>query len=411
MSSSNSKITILVHSMNAGGAQKRAVSIANGLASSGHEVEFIAVHHAGTVGSALSPGIKQVDLLRERPPWYWPSLLSGLRELGSYLAKSRPGVLLAASTNVHPIATLAANRSTPRPAVVLRASRHPLRQIPWSRPVKRLWEFCRRRLDRWLYNKADIVIAVSDDVGKALRQLLAEPDRCVSLPNPVVSDRFLHSLQHEPQHRWLGGDVPVVLAVGRLVWQKGFDCLLSAFAKVVEQREARLIILGEGNLQRQLQRQAEALGIQKFVDMPGHVDDVGPWMARAAVLVSSSNFEGSPGVLIEALAAGCPVVATDCPGGSAELLQGRDAGLLVRMGDVDALAQGIAIAISGQWDRQKLQAIAMPYFEKHANARYSAVLGPLARRTVRGNFARHPIAQRADPAAMRRDGGRTRART
>jgi len=382
MSAARPRITVLVHSTNAGGVQKRAIAIANGLARSSHDVEFLAVRRDGSPGSGLSPGIKLVHLLSESPPWYWPRLLHGLRELRAHLARSRPDVLLAASTNVHLIATLAANRLSPRPAIVLRASRHPVRQIPWSRPVKRLWDFCRRRIDRWLYNEADLVVAVSEDVGNALRGLLADPGRCVSLPNPVVSEEFLQSLQHRPQHRWLDDKVPVVLAVGRLVWQKGFDCLLSAFARVIEQHEARLIILGEGNQRRKLERQVEALGIGEFVDMPGHVEEVGPCMVRASVVVSSSNFEGSPGVLIEALAAGCPVVATDCPGGSAELLRGRDAGLLVPVGDTDALTRCIASAMTRRWERQKLRTIATPYLERRATARYAEVLGSLARRTI-----------------------------
>jgi glycosyltransferase involved in cell wall biosynthesis len=373
-----------VHSTNAGGVQKRAVAIANGLASCGHGVEFVAVQREGSVGSALSPRVTLVHLLSERPPWYRPRLLDGLRELRSHVAESRPDVLLAASTNVHLIAILAAKRLSPRPAIVLRASRHPVRQIPSSRPVKRSWDFWRRRLDRWLYNQADLVVAVSEDVGNALRGLLADPDRCVSLPNPVVSEDFLQSLQHPPQHRWLDGKVPVVLAVGRLVWQKGFDCLLSAFARVVEQHQARLIILGEGNLRRKLECQVEALGIGEFVDLPGHVDEVGPCMARASVVVSSSNFEGSPGVLIEALAAGCPVVATDCPGGSAELLRDLDAGLLVPVGDPDALTRGVETAMTRRWERQKLRTIATPYLERRATARYAEVLATLARRSGRG---------------------------
>src|SRR5437868_4063600 len=174
MSAARPRITVLVHSTNAGGVQKRAVAIANGLASCDHEVEFVAVQREGSVGSALSPRVTLVHLLSERPPWYRPRLLDGLRELRSHVAESRPAVLLAASTNVHLIATLAAKRLSPRPAIVLRASRHPVRQISWSRPVKRLWDFWRRRLDRWLYNQADLVIAVSEDVGKALRGLLAD---------------------------------------------------------------------------------------------------------------------------------------------------------------------------------------------------------------------------------------------
>jgi glycosyltransferase involved in cell wall biosynthesis len=372
--------------MNAGGAQKRAVAIANGLVGSGLDVEFVAVAGDGTVGSQLKPEVKRVQLTDRPRPWYRHRLLNGLRQLEDYLKHSRPDVLLAAITNVHLIATLAAKRTGLKSKLMLRASRHPVRQIAWSRPVKHLSEIARRRLDRWLYDQAEIVVAVSEDVGRALRKQMADPARCVTLPNPVVSERFVESLQAKPDHPWLDGDVPVIISVGRLVWQKGFDRLLDAFARVADYRVVRLIILGEGKLRRQLEHRADALGISDCVDMPGQVAQVGPWMAHANLLVSSSNFEGSPGVLIEALAAGCPVVATDCPGGSAELLRDRKAGILVPMGSDQALADAINDALDRKWDRHKLRTIAEPFREKQAVRKYSEVL-PLSggeRRTARG---------------------------
>ncbi len=136
--------------------------------------------------------------------------------------------------------------------------------------------------------------------------------------------------------------------------------------------------MGEGNLRPQLERQVEALGIGHVVDLPGHVDEVGPWMANADVLVSSSLFEGSPGVLIEGLAAGCPIVATDCPGGSVELIRNDEAGLLVPTGNVDALADAIVDALGKQWEPHKLRTVAEPFRESRAIRRYSEAL-PLRR--------------------------------
>jgi glycosyltransferase involved in cell wall biosynthesis len=104
------------------------------------------------------------------------------------------------------------------------------------------------------------------------------------------------------------------------------------------------------------------------------------------LLASSSNFEGSPGVLIEALAAGCPVVATDCPGGSAELLREREAGILVPMGSDQALADALNDALDRRWERHKLRTIAEPFREREAVRKYSEAL-PLRgrkRRTARG---------------------------
>jgi glycosyltransferase involved in cell wall biosynthesis len=102
-----------------------------------------------------------------------------------------------------------------------------------------------------------------------------------------------------------------------------------------------LVILGEGRQDQLLNTLVAELGLQGAVDMPGFVKNPFPYMAKAAMLVLSSKYEGLPGVLIQALACGCPVVSTDCPGGAAEILDNGRYGPLVSVGDVDALARAI----------------------------------------------------------------------
>src|SRR5690606_37626457 len=132
---------------------------------------------------------------------------------------------------------------------------------------------------------------------------------------------------------------PVLVAAGRLVPQKNFPLLLAAFAQLRAQRPARLLILGEGRERPRLEAAAHELGIAADVALPGHVDNPYAAYARASLFVLSSDWEGLPTVLIEALACGCPIVATDCPSGPAEILQGGRYGSLVPMGDAAALAQ------------------------------------------------------------------------
>ena len=105
--------------------------------------------------------------------------------------------------------------------------------------------------------------------------------------------------------------------------------------------KAQLVILGEGRLRQSLERKVRKLGLTDSVAMPGEVDDIAEWLARADVLVSTSAFEGSPAAIIEALAAGVPVVASRCPGGSAELLEQWPCGMLVPPSDPAATAQAV----------------------------------------------------------------------
>jgi glycosyltransferase involved in cell wall biosynthesis len=122
--------------------------------------------------------------------------------------------------------------------------------------------------------------------------------------------------------------------------------------------EARLVILGEGKTAQEradLQALASELGISEWVDMPGFVPTALPYIARADLFVLSSRWEGLPGVLIEALACGTPVVSTDCPSGPAEILDGGRHGPLVPVGDVEALAEAMALVLRAPPDAEVLK--------------------------------------------------------
>jgi glycosyltransferase involved in cell wall biosynthesis len=166
--------------------------------------------------------------------------------------------------------------------------------------------------------------------------------------NPVITPDLLAAAARPPGHPWLAdGGPPVVLGVGRLTRQKDFQNLLRAFAIVRQQRPARLLILGEGEERPALEALIAELGLGSDVALPGFVPGAHSCMARAGVFVLSSAWEGLPTVLIEALAMGAPVVATDCPSGPREILRGGELGLLVPPGDSKALAEGILAALGG----------------------------------------------------------------
>ena len=143
--------------------------------------------------------------------------------------------------------------------------------------------------------------------------------------------------------------------------QKDYPTLLRAFARVRGQRPARLLILGEARKERRRERlleMAEELGVAQDVALPGHVDNPLAYMSRAAVFALSSSWEGLPGVLIEALASGCPVVTTDSPGGSAEIVDAGKYGRLVPTRDPEALAKALLATLDEprQEARQKRRA-------------------------------------------------------
>jgi glycosyltransferase involved in cell wall biosynthesis len=139
-------------------------------------------------------------------------------------------------------------------------------------------------------------------------------------------------------------------------------------------RPARLIVLGDGKERAKLEALVRELDLAADVALPGFVINPLPYMKRAAVLVLSSVYEGLPGVLIEAMACGCPVVSTDCPSGPAEILDRGAYGKLVPMGDDTALAEAILATLEAPPDRDRLRARAALFSEDDKIDQYLQVL-------------------------------------
>jgi len=150
-------------------------------------------------------------------------------------------------------------------------------------------------------------------------------------------------MEEPVSHRWLEErDRPVILAAGRLTAAKDYPTLLRAMAHLLDQRPARLIILGQGEEEAGLRQLIHDLAIAEHVDLVGFQKNPFSWMLRCDLYVMSSAWEGLPGSLIEALACGAKVVSTDCPTGPTEILENGKWGRLVPVGNSVALAAAMA---------------------------------------------------------------------
>lgn len=198
----------------------------------------------------------------------------------------------------------------------------------------------RRLLIPRLYRLPSAVVACSDGVRGALVQM-GLPANCVTtIPNPVqLPDASLPVTGKRPSGRF-------VLAAGRLIPVKGFDMLLHALRAAHAVVDLHLVVLGDGPQRDHLVSLARRLGINDHVHFPGAVSDISGWYRRADCFVLSSRNEGWPNVLVEAMAAGCPVVSFRCEYGPEEIVQDGTSGLLVSAGDVDALGRSIARVVT-----------------------------------------------------------------
>ncbi|MGV7220911.1 MAG: glycosyltransferase [Nitrospinales bacterium] len=225
---------------------------------------------------------------------------------------------------------------------------------------------------RWLYPKADKIVGVSDGVSRDLENCLGlEKNSVTTIYNGVIDDGFFERANEPLEHEWFqAGKPPVILAVGRFVSQKDFSNLLHAFALLRKKRVLKLMIVGDGELRSQLEKMVKELSMENDVLMPGF--DINPlkYYKKCAVFVLSSKWEGLPGVLLEALACGCTVVATDCPSGPSEILDNGKYGYLVPVGDSQALADGMGKAMDSPLDPASLVHRAKDFSVENAVSNY-----------------------------------------
>ncbi|CAN5524203.1 glycosyltransferase [soil metagenome] len=328
-----SRLAVFLPCLAGGGAERSLVSLADGLARRGHTVDLVLAHADGEYLSTLPDTLRLVDLKKER-------VLDSVGPLRRYLRASRPAALLSALDHANVAAILGGKlaRTGTKIAVSLRNTlgeeyAHPTRGQCLTLTAARR-----------LYPAADAIIAVSNGVADdAARVLGLSRNRIQTIYNPVITPSLLQEKEEPPDHPWFSdGGPPVVLGVGRLNAQKDFPTLIRAFKRLAS--PARLLILGEGELRADLETLAAPLGDRAA--FPGFTKNPFPTMKACGVFALSSRYEGLPGVLVQAMACGAPLVATDCPSGPREILEDGKWGSLVPVGDDAALAAAIDRALT-----------------------------------------------------------------
>jgi glycosyltransferase involved in cell wall biosynthesis len=208
-----------------------------------------------------------------------------------------------------------------------------------------------RILYRTLYPRADGVVCQSDVMATEMRDLLGTARNLHVLPNPVSTER--ESSEEASGNLWRGRG-PRLLAIGRLTRQKGFDMLLPAFQQILQAfPEAELAILGQGPEETDLKAMCRNLGIEARVCFAGYVLKPQAWFAGASAFVLSSRHEGISNALLEAAAAGLPIVSTPALGGIAELLKCAPGSWLARTISAEALAVSLLAALDSLRDGQR----------------------------------------------------------
>jgi GalNAc-alpha-(1->4)-GalNAc-alpha-(1->3)-diNAcBac-PP-undecaprenol alpha-1,4-N-acetyl-D-galactosaminyltransferase len=344
--------------MNSGGAERVAATLVNAWADRGDAVTLVVTFSGqGECFYSLSSRVQLVyladlaGLTGRGPRGYWARFWA-LRRL---IKNSRADIVLSFLTNVN-VAVIVAACGLHRPVIVSERV-HP------TMPIGSLWA----NLRRFTYPYATRVVMQSSE---GLRWLEANVPAAkgVVIPNPVPYPLPSGAPVLAPE-RFTSPTRRLLLAVGRLEVQKGFDLLLESFAALSARHPSwDLVILGEGPQRAALESQAARLGLAASrVKLSGRAGNVGDWYRRADLYVMSSRFEGFPNTLAEAMAHGCAVVSFDCDTGPRDIIRhGQDGLLVTPVRDVTALAQALDRLMGDDAQRQRIAARAAEVRERYS---------------------------------------------
>lgn len=341
------QIALYIQDLRGGGGERNVARLARGLAERGEAVDVVVQERTGPFFSELPESARVIDLGGRRTARSIPTL-------SRYIASERPRALVANHTHCNVAAILANEMARPRVRLIVVERNNFKRNFAAKRGLVRLAYASAPHL----YRRSNLIACVSDDMRKSLIAATGlDPRRVVTLYNPVLDDAAFTDAPRAP----VADTRPLILGVGRLAPQKNFKMLIHAFARVRAVRDARLVILGEGDLRGELEREIERLGLRDDVELPGFAANAAGWMRQADVFALSSDWEGLPTVLIEAMACGPALVATDCETGPREVLEGGEHGWLTPVGDVEAFAAALNQALDRPGDAQVRKAQARKF--------------------------------------------------
>ena len=348
------KITLVISSLSCGGAERVLVLLAKGFTERGYEVSVVTLSAKDTDFYRLPEGVSRLSLaIMKQSPTLFHSLWNNLTRcliLRQGIQATQPDVVISFVTPTN-ILTVLSLIKTSYPVIV---TEH-------CDPTVRSYRNIIEKLRIFIYPKAAKVVSVSKGVDayfdwlpKTKKAVIYNP--FVLIENEQDQPNFLDFF--DPNKQW-------IVSMGRLNNQKGFDLLLSAFAKIAERYpDWNLLILGEGEKRQQLEKIRDDLGLANRAILPGNISNPFPILRRSQLFVMASRFEGFPMVHGEAMACGLPIISTDCPSGPREIIRNNLDGILVPNGDISALATAMERLMSDPQERKRLATYAPEVTER-----------------------------------------------
>jgi glycosyltransferase involved in cell wall biosynthesis len=319
------KILFIVHKMTYGGAQKIMAFLANGLSSDGYNI-YLLTYEDMTLGQALAPGVKHLGLSFSPPSIYALRRVLQIIGVRKVINRVRPDVIIAFLPYANIISIIAAVGT--RVPVIISERGDPNVLQSWF-----------TQLRDFIYNFSDGYVFQTEEAKKHFNKRIQA--KAAVIPNPVIVNNI--------PPKWVGNKDNVIVNVGRFeLIQKRQDVLIKAFSKIADKfPDVNLVFYGEGKDKQEIIKIIADCNLEKRVFLAGYTENIYLSIMRSRLFVLSSDYEGIPNALIEAMVVGLPCISTDCsPGGAASLIKNLKNGILVKTGCVEELAQAMEFLLS-----------------------------------------------------------------
>lgn len=331
------KIALFISSLRKGGSERVMLSLAEYLHGQGYDVMLVTQHKSEKEYDLL-PGILRIYSEPDKMQLKGGRIrkfLTRFCTLRKIWKEQRPDTVLSFIGKNNMMAIMTAAFMPINVAVSVRAE-----------PTVEYEGKLMQMLAKIIFRFADLAIFQTKQAQKFFPMAIQKKSKI--LPNPI-NPQFLN-------RRYFGEREDVIVTVGRIDENKNHAMLIHAFAKIAgEYPLMRLVIYGEGELRPKLEALAEEKGLSDRISLPGSISDVADRICKARIFTCTSNNEGMPNALIEAMALGLPVISTDCPcGGAAALINDGENGILIPVGDAYALSDAFRRILSDEEYARKL---------------------------------------------------------
>lgn len=340
----NKKIIFVLPRFDHGGVERITLNLCNKFSEDGFDCTIAIREKIGNLLPQLDPRVTVVELAPTE-------IIQFIPKLSELISKENPNCVITAFPDIGLLAWAAIKKSKHKPRLIhgIHDSHKSYSFNPgFSGWIRKYFFLLASKI---IYLLADELVAVSQGVSEELRNIFSiRESKIHRIYNPIIPDDFKIKIKQHPKS---SEDNVTIVSLGRLAYQKGFDLLIRAMAKVRSRRKWILFIYGDGPENKNLNDLIDQLGLTNKIKLKGLTDNPFDSISSADLFVMPSRHEGFGNVLVEALACDIPVIAADCRHGPREILVDGEYGRLVETEDIDALADAISDFLENKHEYKK----------------------------------------------------------